>query len=132
MREFHLIRISHLKDETLGVFLDNDLPFCLTLERPWLGNRRNISCIPGDSYICKRVMSPKFGNTFAVDSVRGRSHILFHKGNISEDTHGCIILGEEFNSMSGKNMLRSSGVAFAEFLHRTMDINIFKLIVRNT
>jgi len=60
---------------------ENQPPFALTLEREWHLNERNISCIPAGNYQCKRVQSPKFGNTFEVKDVPHRSHILFHKGN---------------------------------------------------
>jgi len=115
---FYLIRVSYSKQGTFGVLLDEDIPFCVTLERPWLNNKRNISCIPSGSYLCKRITSSKFGETFKISDVPGRSHILFHKGNISEDTHGCIILGEEFGFLKNEVAVLSSGRAFQEFMGR--------------
>jgi hypothetical protein len=111
------------------VLLDEDLPFCVTLEREWLDNRRNISCIPEGTYICKRVISPKFGETFEVVDVPGRSHILFHKGNIKDDTHGCIIVGELFDPLNGENAVLSSGKAFQEFLSRLENNEAFTLTI---
>lgn len=97
--------------------MDDDLPFCVTLERPWRDNRRNVSCIPSGTYVCKRIISPKFGETFEVTDVVDRSHILFHKGNLAEDTHGCIIVGELFDPLEGEHAVLSSGKAFREFRH---------------
>jgi len=128
VRFFKLIRVASLSDSTFGVLIDDDVPFCVTVERPWLDNERGKSCIPDGAYVCKRIDSPKFGDTFEVQKVKGRSHILFHKGNISDDSHGCIIIGEQFgNPVLGEKALFSSGVAFKEFKWRTKDKNFFTL-----
>lgn len=62
----------------------------VTVEEEWQNNQRSISCIPTGSYVCRRVQSPKFGETFEVTDVPGRSHILFHALNTEEGTKGCI------------------------------------------
>lgn len=131
MRRFKLIRIASLAGGSFGVLLDNIVPFCVTLERPWLNNERNISCIPTGEYHCKRINSSRFGNTFQVESVPDRSHILFHKGNLAEDSHGCIIVGEEFGILEKQNAVLSSGRAMSEFLNRTHFIEEFILKVKN-
>ena len=56
-----------------------------------LDNKPNISCIPAGNYIIKPVNSPKFGLTYEVCDVKGRTHILFHKGNFVDDSLGCIL-----------------------------------------
>ncbi len=127
LKNFKLIRISHTDDATFGVLLDEGIPFCLTLERPWLSNIKNISCIPEGFYRFIRVQSSKFGDTFKAENVPNRSHILFHKGNLSDDTHGCILVGEQFEPFGGKNAILASGKAFTEFKKRTRDINTFLL-----
>lgn len=129
MRFFKLVRVASLADCTLGVLLDDDVPFCVTLERPWKDNQRNISCIPADGYICKRVDSPKFGDTFEVQKVPGRSLIRIHSVNIPKDTHGCIGLAEMFESMFGEIAIKNPipGKAMNEFRERTKGINFFSL-----
>ncbi|MBA7496230.1 hypothetical protein ES702_06829 [subsurface metagenome] len=127
MRIFHLKRIAFITSGTFGVLLDGETPFCLTLERLWLNNRKNESCISIGNYWCKRVDSPKFGNTFEVMDVPGRTLIRFHKGKLVEDTHGCIIPGEEFGIIDGQVAILSSGRAFAEFLMRLSDVDEFYL-----
>lgn len=72
---------------------DGFVPF--TLEPEDRGNARNISCIPAGRYQIRRTASPRFGETFEVVGVPGRSAILFHAGNTEEDTEGCILLGLE-------------------------------------
>jgi len=126
-RNFRLIRIAQTESETFGVLLDGKIPFCVTLERPWLANRRGISCIPDGYYMCRRIQSPRFGDTFEVIEVPNRSHILFHKGNLSDDTHGCILVGEQYEPLGGENAILASGKAFGEFRRRTEGIDDFFL-----
>lgn len=128
-REFTIIRAPSIPDGTFGMMLDGEIPFCLTLERRWLDNKKNESCIPNGIYLCQRITSPRFGNTFQVFDVPNRSHILFHKGNIMDDSHGCIILGEQFEPLNGKNAVLSSGKAFDEFSQRTRGTDEFILYI---
>ena len=111
-----LVRVSMCLTATYGVLLQGEIPFAVTLERPWLDNKPNESCIPAGKYECRMVESPKFGKTFEVTNVPGRSAILFHKGNIADDSHGCILVGESFNPVLGKPGITQSGQGFAEFL----------------
>ena len=111
-----LVRVSRGDTATYGVLLQGVIPFAVTLERPWLDNKPNESCIPAGQYVCSRVESPHFGNTFEVTNVPGRSHILFHKGNVSTESEGCILVGEAFNQVLGKPGITQSGEGFAEFL----------------
>ena len=130
-KNFKLIRISHTTNATFGVLLEEDIPFCVTLERPWLENKRSISCIPEGFYKCERVQSPRFGDTFEIEGVAGRSHILFHKGNLLDDTHGCVLVGEQFEPLKGENAILASGKAFAEFKKRTEGIHGFFLQIES-
>lgn len=127
MRKFKLIRVAYTPDGTFGVLNDDGVPFCLTLEREWNNNERGESCIPTGTYVCRRVQSPRFGDTFEVCDVPGRSHILFHKGNIEDDSHGCVITGEEYGKYKDKIAVLSSGKAYREFKQRTDGINEFEL-----
>lgn len=131
MKNFTLIRIAYIPDGTFGVLFDEDIPFCLTLEREWKDNQRGESCIPVGGYICDRVQSPKFGDTFKVQNVYQRSDILFHKGNIEDDSHGCIILGEQYHKYKGKISIKASREGYAEFKERTKDVNSFSLGIKD-
>lgn len=128
--QLDLIRVGQSDAGTFGVLRIGHVPFALTLEEPWRDNRQNVSCIPPGEYLCKRVQSPKFGNTFEVQGVDRRSHILFHKGNTLEDTQGCILIGEEFAvRQDGTPVLGSSAVGFAEFLAKTKGVDEFDLSI---
>ena len=131
--EVKLIRTTFRGDGTFGTVSINNIPVCISLERPWLDNRKGESCIPTGRYVARRVISPKFGNTFEVIGVEGRDAILFHAGNIVEDTHGCIVLGESFSlwDMTGQCSVASSKVALSEFLYLLSAVDKFSFSVFN-
>ena len=129
MSDLTLKRVALNGDATFGVLILGTVPFAVCLERPWLNNAPQKSCIPFGVYTCKRVKSPKFGDTFEVMGVPGRSHILFHQGNIPEDSLGCILVGERFDPVNGKHGIAASREGFKEFLHKFLDVNDFVLAV---
>lgn len=111
-----LVRLEDSRFGTFGVLLIHDSIFCVTLEPPDMDNMRMRSCIPAGIYTCKRVKSPKYGNTFEVADVPNRTHILFHAGNEIVDTKGCILLAEKFGKIRGNNAILNSGMTFSKFL----------------
>lgn len=123
-----LKRVALVAEGVFGVLMQALFaPFALTLERPWLDNETGKSCIPAGTYTCKRVQSPKFGNTFQVMDVPGRSEILIHKGNLMDDSHGCILIGEQFEPLNGQPGIAASAHGFEEFLRLTADVDEFEL-----
>jgi len=81
-------------------------PMCLTIERGWRNNKRNVSSIPQGTYVTSIHRSPRFGECLkvfesdGVSEVNGRHSILFHVGNfvnferdnvVLNDTDGCIL-----------------------------------------
>ena len=66
---------------------------CYTLERPWLDNAPNVSCIPDGVYECKPFSGVKFKDVVEVTEVPGRSYILFHAANLPNEIQGCIAPG---------------------------------------
>jgi hypothetical protein len=124
-----LIRVAGNSNGTFGVLLHADTPFAVTLERRWLDNQRNVSCIPWGIYRCERIDSPRFGNTFEVTNVPGRTHVLLHKGNIDDDSHGCILVGEEFEPVLGSYGIKSSSKGFGELMDRMADRDEFSLAI---
>lgn len=124
-----LIRVGQSPRGTFGVLRFGAVPFVLTLERPWQDNEPNVSCIPPGRYRCGRVRSPKFGETFEVQNVPHRTHVLFHRGNTTEDTQGCILVGEEFSGTFEKPMIVSSQRGFLELMTLMDGITTFELQV---
>lgn len=92
-----LKRVSTSPKGTFGVLMGTFVPLCVTLELPWNNNAEDTSCIPIGTYLCKRIKSPKFGETFEITGVDRRTYILFHHGNTIKDTNGCILLGRSFD-----------------------------------
>lgn len=115
--------------------------FCIA-EDDWLDNKPQHSCIPDGTYRCKAVDSPKFGHTYEVTKVPGRSHILFHAGNTEEDTLGCLLVGNTFGALEVKDeddplkpRVKKWGVvdskkAFARFLDVLDNTPSFDLDIR--
>lgn len=124
-----LVRFGH-NDAVIGVLRNATRTLAITLERPWHDNLPDISCIPAGLYTCKRVKSPKFGNTFEVMNVFGRVDILFHKGNTVEDTQGCILLGKTLDMSGITPGIAMSKVAFDEFIDMLQAVGEFDLLIK--
>lgn len=124
-----IIRIERGKNETIGVLTINGDILCYTLELANNNNERNISCIPLGSYVCKRVTSHKFGNTFEITGVEGRDNIMIHKGNTWNDTTGCVILGNVVGWLNNDRAMLGSGLAWKEFELATKGIDEFNLYI---
>jgi hypothetical protein len=122
-----LIRLEKSEEGIFGVLRIENQPFCLTLERPWKNNIPNISCVPSDIYLCRRVQSPNFGETFEIEGVPGRSKILFHAGNRIKDSKGCVLLGSEYGELEGEKAVLSSRKAFEKFMKRLFGVDVFAL-----
>ena len=92
-----IIRDTFTEVSTIGnLYLDGEW-LCDTLELPYLDNQRNISCIPAGQYKV-RLRLPRESATkdylhLLVQDVTDRSLVLFHVGNKSSDTRGCVLVG---------------------------------------
>ena len=125
-----IIRIEESDQGSVGVLRMDGKAFCCTLEPPDRDNRQNISCIPIGTYTVRRVNSPRFGNTFEITNVPGRSHVLFHPGNRVKDTKGCVIVGQYFGKLKGDRAVLNSGKTFGAFLKALADLDEFPLEIR--
>ena len=96
----NLYRIGYHDDGTPGHIQIGPHTFA-TLELPWRGNAREISCIPPGHYRCAVGLAKSFPRNYAIEHVPGRSGIVFHSGNFAGDkclgyeshSRGCILLG---------------------------------------
>ena len=130
MRIGELIRLEESEQGTFGVLkLDKQL-FCWTLEPSDRLNKPNESCIPAQQYLCRRVRSPKFGETFMITNVPGRTDVLFHAGNVKDDTLGCILLGQTLGKLKGQRAILNSGKTFEDFLLAMSGLQIFHLTIK--
>lgn len=116
MKEFELIRVAYTPFGTFGKFVCNS-KLLYTVERPWLANQQNVSCIPEGEFDCK----PRFfhkGGYPAVEilDIPNRSDILFHIANWPENVLGCIGVGSGLGVLANKWAVLDSTQAFKEFM----------------
>lgn len=93
-----------------------------TLEKPWLNNQRNISCIPLGEYKCVWSFSWKFLKyTYEVLNVPNRTGIRIHAGNTFYDIKGCIILGDRYGDVNKDK--------FADLLNSKITVDKFNSLL---
>lgn len=124
-----LIRVEESNQGTFGVLVICSQAFCVCLEPPSLLNKREESCIPYGQYLCKRVVSPRYGITFEITNVPNRTHILFHTGNFKADTTGCILLGQSFDKLKGNRGILNSRLTFKRFMAILKNTDTFHLTI---
>ena len=97
---------------TMGKLYGDGELICSTFELPDRNNNVNVSCIPAGEYPLKMIVSPKYGPCYKVHNVPGRTDILIHTGNTTDDTLGCILPCSSFGILNGKIAGLSSRVAY--------------------
>ena len=92
---------ANAKEGTFGSLQINNVPICWTLEPYCNGNAPNRSCVPAQPYNLAPYTSQRYGQTWEVVGVPGRTFILFHAGNTVKDTQGCILPGLQVGVIAG-------------------------------
>lgn len=123
MSTARLTRFAYTPFGTFGRLVVNGKEV-YTIERPWLGNQSNVSCIPEGTYVMRQrdsgVVARSTGQAYKrgweVTDVPGRSFIMIHPGNTMDDLQGCIAPGKALSSMGGKWSVSSSRPAFDELM----------------
>jgi hypothetical protein len=83
---------------------------CYTIELPWLGNVKEVSCIPEGKYLLRRRYSSKFQWHIELVDVENRHSILFHPANNAQkELKGCIA---PITKLSGPGLGLQSNQAF--------------------
>ncbi|MBO0321829.1 hypothetical protein J0X14_05935 [Muricauda sp. CAU 1633] len=98
------------KEASLGVCLvfhrDNKLFKGESLERGWVNNKQNISCIPEGEYPLVLEYSPRFKKElWEIKEVPGRSECKFHSANYWYQLNGCIALGNNRKFLDGDEIM---------------------------
>lgn len=133
---------AYLPDEsaTFGRWTMPDGWSCYTLENPWAGNERNISCIPEGMYrmkmrespVVKRTSRGKFSLGWEICDVVNRSFIMVHPGNWAHNTDGCVLVGMGFSwSPDHGPMVTHSQDAFKKFMDHMADESLWELDIRS-
>lgn len=118
-----LHRMSQTAYATFGRLQDGeDRQLCVTLERPWVDNLHDLSCVPAGSYPIVRYHSPKRGyDVWLLEQVPNRDMIELHIGNVPADTDGCILVGDRFGETEKGYGIRDSHKAFDALMAATKD-----------
>lgn len=135
-----LLRTDFLKSGIFGELADEAGEWLLfTLEHSYFDENENVDAggyfpkipIVKGEYKCVRgTHQLKHGEpfeTFEILGVKGHDNILFHSGNVNEDSDGCVLLG--LTRDDDRNFITNSKNAFAFFMEQMKDVNEFKLIV---
>lgn len=85
-----LLLRRYYDDRTEGKFVMPWGTFCYNLERPWLNNEVNESCIPEGEYVVKRDKVGRW-QYYRVMDVKGRTNIELHAGNVVSHSDGCLL-----------------------------------------
>lgn len=91
MKTLTLRRFEQNEFYTLGNLASEDGKFDLfILERPWLNNKKMVSCIPEGEYITTYHNGRRFKDVWRVLDVENRTGILFHPANFIRQLNGCL------------------------------------------
>ena len=128
-----LTRLHYLKDGIFSKLVCGELTFYTcehsyeTPEQTWRPK------IPPGIYKCVRGLHRLEGmtqdfQTFEITGVEGHSNLLFHTGNTSRDSEGCVLVGKEL-ILVGVPMVTQSRESFARFMALQESVDEFKLTV---
>ena len=116
-----IVRETYTDESVIGKLYLNGEFISYTLELAWNNNQKSISCVPRGVYDCKvRLAKDSASRNYdhlILEDVPNRSYILFHRGNSSKDSKGCILTG----MMRGDNVIYQSKTA-----HTLLMDKIFK------
>lgn len=132
---FTLVRIAVAPTGAFGVLLHNAAPgivtpFAVTLEHTYEQPAEPVVKIPPGKHRCV----PSYFNhgkyqTYEV-LIIGHTQIKFHKGNVEDDSAGCILVAESFAQFNSQPGIAQSAAGFAEFMQRAGSVQGFWLEVR--
>ena len=108
-----LFRFDEKPTHTFGALVIGGNTFYV-LERPWLNNKVNVSCVPEGEYVAHflpKSGSGRYTNVYHLLPVSGRSGILIHKGNLVSHSLGCLIIGTAIGNLGGKPAVLQSAKA---------------------
>lgn len=93
-----IYRLPSTPKGTFGIWVIDDAPFCVSLERPASGD---FPCIKAGDYPCERFKSPHNGECWLLKDTAPRTMIEIHSATIYTQLRGCLAPGRRFGEFSG-------------------------------
>lgn len=95
-----------------------------TIELPWKGNAKSVSCVPEGVYTLRKRVSGVVNRTsrgkyelgWEVTNVAGRTFIMIHIGNFTSNFEGCIGVGYGLGVVNNQWAILNSSKAFDDFM----------------
>lgn len=135
--DLELVRVAVSPEGAWGVLLVDGVPAGLvTLERTYplhedAPRGAQVVKIPAGRYLCRRTRYHRGGyETYEVTGVEGHSRLLFHRGNVEEDSEGCILVGRRFGWLGIRPAVLESTSAWLDFTRLCAGRSAFALRVR--
>lgn len=126
---YTLQRVEDDGKETTGSLEDPQGNFlAYTIERPWLNNAQDVSCVPPETYLFYSYLSPHNGAVWRTDQVPGRTAIEIHAGNTVSDVDGCICVGNAAGELLGQDAVLNSKETM-EYLHSKLPDRFYLNII---
>ena len=136
--DLELVRVSIAPEGAFSVLLQDGVPLGpVALERTYpvassMPRGPQFLKIPAGRYRCKRTRFLRGGyETFEITGVVGHSRLLFHAGNVEDDSEGCVLVGQRFGRVGSNPGVLSSRMGFAEFMQSMGRREVFDLLVRD-
>lgn len=118
--------VCYIKDDKGNVIFKSEC-----IERGWLDNKKNISCIPQGEYLVTLEYSDRFKkDLYEIKGVDGRAECKFHAANYARQLNGCIALGKnrvdidkdgDIDVTSSKNTMKA--------FHEAMDGDVESIVI---
>jgi hypothetical protein len=114
------------EDGCFSVLLWDGRPFAVSVERTFENGR---PVITQNEYKCTRSMYIKGGYEAFEIHVPGHTRILFHKGNVEEDSVGCVIVAGSFGVVRGRTAVLDARTGFGGLMELTAGLAEFYMVV---
>lgn len=133
-----ILERAYLPNATIGYLTMPSGALLHTIERPWQGNQRNVSCFPEGVYrirtrpsgVVSRSSGGEYTEGWEVCDVPERTYIMIHPGNTIDDLEGCIAPGLTVGTLYGKPAVLSSRDAFSRIMDELSEREEWNLDVR--
>ena len=133
-----ILKRSYLPWGTYGTLILPNNYSCMTVERPWLGNKPYISCIPEGEYLMKKRLSSvvsrssggEFDSGWEVKDVLNRTFIMIHPANVPSELEGCIAPGRSQGFYKNQWSITHSRDTFRELMGHLDKRDEWKIQIR--